>query len=107
MRMTGHLTRTAVVLTALGGALTVTAPAANAAPAAIGDTAPACISRPVYSTPNGFDVFLTNKCGGTRAVKVIVDSGGDSPCYVMGNNTSVTFSYEGIFGNYGKTVMCA
>jgi hypothetical protein len=69
-------------------------------------TAPACVNRTVYNTPEGFDVFLQNKCGGDMSVKVIVNNGGDSPCYVMSRNTVKTFIYRGTFGSYDKTVLC-
>ncbi|GAA3905707.1 beta-Ig-H3/fasciclin [Streptomyces lannensis] len=95
--------RVGILMAGVVGALAMSAPVSSAA---VGDTAPSCISRPVYSTPDGFDVFLTNNCGRTMSVKVIVDNGGDSNCYVMSAGTSHTFSYSGIFGTYGKTVIC-
>lgn len=95
--------RIAAVTVAVGGSLALSAPVASAAP---GDTAPSCVARTVYETPAGFDVHLQNNCGGTMSVKVIVDSGGDSPCYVMSRGVSKNFIYEGIFGSYGKTVLC-
>ena len=57
-------------------------------------------------TPNGFDVDLSNNCGSTMRVKVIVDHGGDSPCYTMSNGSRKLFIYEGVFGTYGRTVVC-
>lgn len=91
------------VTAAIGGSLILSAPVASAA---VGDIAPSCVTRAVYETPAGFDVYLKNNCGGDVSVKVIVDNGGDSPCYVMSRGVSKNFIYEGIFGSYGKTVTC-
>ncbi|MEU3795797.1 beta-Ig-H3/fasciclin [Streptomyces fructofermentans] len=103
MRIRTTLVRAAAVTAAVAGGLALSAPTASAA---VGDTAPACVKRTVYETPAGFDVFLQNTCGGTMSVKVIVDNGGDSNCYVMSAGTNKNFVYEGIFGSYGKTVLC-
>lgn len=87
----------------MGGSLALSAPAAHAAAAG---TAPACIDRYVTGTPEGFDVLLTNNCGRTMRVKVIVNNGGDSPCYTMANGSTRLFIYEGVFGTYDRTVTC-
>ncbi|SDD37847.1 hypothetical protein [Actinokineospora iranica] len=98
--------KTAIMALVVGGVSLAAAPTATATENGVTGTAPACVSRNVYATPNGFDVFLQNNCGGTMSVKVIVNNGGDSPCYVMGAGTSKTFIYEGVFGTYDKTVTC-
>ncbi|KUO11028.1 beta-Ig-H3/fasciclin [Streptomyces sp. DSM 15324] len=102
-RLRGAFVRGAAVTAAVAGGLALSAPTASAA---VGDTAPSCVSRTVYSTPDGFDVLLENKCASQMSVKVIVDYGGDSNCYVMSKNTVQVFVYEGIFGSYHKTVLC-
>jgi hypothetical protein len=51
-------------------------------------TAPACIGRDVHSVLEY--VTLSNNCGKTMQVKAIIDYGSDSPCYRMGNGSSVT-----------------
>ncbi|AJP05955.1 beta-Ig-H3/fasciclin [Streptomyces cyaneogriseus subsp. noncyanogenus] len=99
----GKLAMAAVTAAAIGGSLAVSAPAAHAAAAG---TAPSCIGRYVTGTPEGFDVHLTNDCGRTMRVKVIVNNGGDSPCYTMAHGTSKLFIYEGVFGSYDRTVTC-
>ncbi|MFC7814638.1 MULTISPECIES: beta-Ig-H3/fasciclin [unclassified Streptomyces] len=93
----------AATVAAIGGSFFVSAPAAHAAAAG---TAPACVNRYVTNTPNGFDVNLTNKCGRTMRVKVIVNNGGDSPCYTIYDRRSKLFIYEGVFGTYDRTVTC-
>ncbi|MBC2866061.1 beta-Ig-H3/fasciclin [Streptomyces mexicanus] len=105
MRATGVAVVTAAVL---GGALAATAPAASAAPAApaAGGTAPACISRYVTGTVNGFDVLLTNNCGKTMRVKVVVKYASDSPCYTLRAGADKLYTYEGITGEYDRTAVC-
>ncbi|MDG9723528.1 beta-Ig-H3/fasciclin [Streptomyces sp. DH41] len=88
---------------AVGGSLALSAPAAHAAAAG---TAPACIGRYVTGTPSGFDVNLSNNCGKSMRVKVIVNNAGDSPCYTIANNSSKLYIYEGVFGTYDRTVTC-
>lgn len=102
-RLRGAFVRGAAVTAAVAGGLALSAPTASAA---VGDTAPSCVSRTVYSTPAGFDVLLQNKCASQMSVKVIVDYGGDSNCYVMSKGTVQVFVYEGVFGSYHKTVLC-
>ena len=93
---------------ALTGALAFTAPAASAAPAApaAGGTAPACISRYVNGTVDGFDVLLTNNCGRTMRVQVVVKYASDSPCYTLRAGAQKLYSYEGITGQYDRTAVC-
>jgi hypothetical protein len=109
MRLLRSLALTAAATAAIGGAFA--APAAHAAsttaPAPLaGATAPACISRYVTGTVDGFDVLLTNNCGKTMSVRVVVSSAPDSPCYVMSAGSHVLYTYEGIFGNYDRTAVC-
>lgn len=86
---------------AIGGAATAFSPAAYAA-----TNSPSCINRYVTGTTNGFDVMLTNKCGKTMRAKVIVNNGGDSPCYTMAAGSTALFHYVGVFGTYERTVGC-
>lgn len=105
MRAAGVAAATAAVL---GGALVATAPAASAAPAApaAGGTAPACIGRYVTNTPEGFDVHLTNNCGKTMRVQVVVEYAGDSPCYKLAAGASKLYIYEGVLGRYDRAAVC-
>jgi hypothetical protein len=98
----------AAAATAAIGGFIVSAPAAQASvsTAAAGGTAPACIARVVDGTSDGFSVYLDNNCGKTMRVKVIVDSGGDSPCYSMAAGSSRLWYYHGVFGQYGRTATC-
>ncbi|MGH4031049.1 beta-Ig-H3/fasciclin [Actinomycetota bacterium Odt1-20B] len=91
-----------VAAVTFGGMCVLTAPAAHAADG----TAPACINRYVTDTPNGFDVDLTNNCGRTMRVKVVVNYAGDSPCYTLGAGQSKLYIYEGVTGTYDRTVVC-
>lgn len=101
MRMSRRAAQAAVTAAAIGGSMIV-----SATPAAAATTAPSCISRLVTQNPRGFDVLLSNYCGGTRSVKIDVSLAPDSPCYVMSAGTSVLYIYEGILGNYSRTVNC-
>ncbi|MDP9612782.1 MULTISPECIES: hypothetical protein [Streptomyces] len=102
MGMRKNLAALAATAALVGGGAAV-APAASAAS---GGTAPACITRMVDGTPDGFRVYLSNDCGKTMRVKVIVDSGGDSPCFTMSAGSDRSWYYSGIFGRYGRTVTC-
>lgn len=89
-----------------GGAIATPAAAAGPGPdadavMAAAGTAPACIGRDVHSVLEY--VTLSNNCGKTMQVKAIIDYGSDSPCYRMGNGSSVTYWYGGI---YNRTVVC-
>ncbi|MEU2676736.1 beta-Ig-H3/fasciclin [Streptomyces sp. NPDC007107] len=101
MRMSRRAAQAAVTAAALGGSLIV-----SATPAAAATTAPTCIGRMVTQTTDGFDVLLSNNCGGTRSVKVVVSLASDSSCYVMSKGTHVLYVYHGILGNYDRTVNC-
>ncbi|MFE0104897.1 beta-Ig-H3/fasciclin [Streptomyces sp. NPDC059009] len=101
-RAAGAASAVSVAAVTLGVMSVLTAPAAHAADG----TAPACINRYVTDTPNGFDVDLTNNCGRTMRVKVVVDFAGDSPCYILGAGQSKLYIYEGVTGTYDRTVVC-
>jgi hypothetical protein len=79
--------------------------AALATPMASGGTAPACIHRTLSPLALvGWTVLVSNHCGKTMQVKVVVDLGPDSPCYRMGNGSWVIYTIT--LGHYGKTVVC-
>lgn len=101
MRKSRKAAQAAVTAVALVGSL-----ALSASPAAAATTAPSCIGRMVTETTNGFDVLLTNKCSGTRSVKVVVSLASDSPCYRLARGASTLYIYTGILGNYDRTVNC-
>ncbi|MFJ2170771.1 beta-Ig-H3/fasciclin [Streptomyces griseofuscus] len=93
--------------TALVGGGVAMAPAAAAVPAASavmasGGTAPACIHRNVFEVLQY--VKISNHCGKTMQVKVVINYGPDSSCYRMKNKSS--FGYYWAYGRYGKTVVC-
>ncbi|WP_329228516.1 beta-Ig-H3/fasciclin [Streptomyces sp. NBC_00111] len=101
MRMSRKAVQAAVTAAALGGSMII-----SVTPAAAATTAPTCIGRMVTQTTDGFDVLLTNRCGGTRSVKVVVSLAPDSSCYVMSKGTNALYVYHGILGNYDRTVNC-
>ncbi|MFD9884846.1 hypothetical protein ACFWZT_25660 [Streptomyces alboflavus] len=123
---TGGLARTAAVGVAaaaiLGGGLAL-APSASAAPAAptassgssgssdassaarTADvspqgTAPACVQRQV----RGRTATVTNYCGRTMRVKVVVKYGPDSRCFTLPPRHWARYTWS--FGSYDKTVTC-
>ncbi|MBC9715744.1 beta-Ig-H3/fasciclin [Streptomyces sp. TRM66268-LWL] len=73
---------------------------------AAGGTAPACINRYVTDTSKGFDVLLTNNCGYTMSVQVVVNNAGDSKCYVLANRATALYIHESVFGTYDRTAVC-
>ncbi|MGW3403886.1 beta-Ig-H3/fasciclin [Streptomyces zhihengii] len=91
-----------------GGLLIVPAGAAQAATAqpTAGGTAPACIGRYVEGQVDGFFVSLSNGCGRTMRVQVVVNSAPDSPCYTLSAGSYRTYTYEGILGTYARTAVC-
>ncbi|WP_445396855.1 beta-Ig-H3/fasciclin [Streptomyces sp. LE64] len=101
MRKSRMAVQAAVTAVGLVGSLAV-----SASPAAAATTAPSCISRMVTATTDGFDVLLTNRCSGTRSVKVVVSLAPDSPCYRLARGANTLYVYSGIFGNYERTVNC-
>ncbi|WP_405660132.1 hypothetical protein [Streptomyces sp. RK9] len=123
---TGGLARTAAVGIAaaaiLGGGLAL-APSASAAPAAPTSssgssgssdassaartadvspqgTAPACVQR----TVRGRTATVTNYCGRTMRVKVVVKFGPDSRCFTLPPRHWARYTWG--FGSYDKTVTC-
>ncbi|GAA2626986.1 hypothetical protein [Streptomyces axinellae] len=90
-------------------ALTGAAPAAAAEKAADrpavaldGGTAPACILRTVNKKTD--DAVVTNRCGKTMRVKIIVNNGYDSSCHTLRNGKG--FYYTWPWGSYARTVTC-
>lgn len=65
-------------------------------------TAPACIHRYVY--PELGYVWVSNDCGKAMRVKVVINYGPDSPCYLMPKGS--VFDYYWWIGRYDKTVVC-
>ncbi|MBQ0987958.1 hypothetical protein KBZ10_26255 [Streptomyces sp. F63] len=118
--MTNHHTGTArrrLALTAataaLAGGLALPAPAAAApagtaertAPASAQDargTAPACVRRDVVKHRK--KVTVTNTCGRTMHVKVVIHRGRDLPCLTYQHGETWTGHWR--FGSYGKVVTC-
>ncbi|GAA3102244.1 hypothetical protein [Streptosporangium carneum] len=111
MRLLKKLASAAAAAVMAGGALLATAPGSYAAsepdpaPALLVE-APTCVSRPVYEVPGGFDVFMTNRCGRTMYVRVIVDWAPDSVCIELLNNQSRTWHYQGVTGQYDHLALC-
>ncbi|MEU0955856.1 beta-Ig-H3/fasciclin [Streptomyces niveus] len=115
MRIRRALTGAALGVSLAVGAVAVPAHAAQPRPAPVSDpmsakgaaaTAPSCVQRIVSHFSWGFTVGLTNKCGKTMRVQVIVDYAPDSPCYVLPNNAYTQYEYEGILGLYDSTAVC-
>ncbi|GHE86201.1 hypothetical protein GCM10018785_62480 [Streptomyces longispororuber] len=63
-------------------------------------TAPACVQRSV----SGRSATVTNKCGRTVRVKVVVKRGPDSRCHALKNRAWARHSWP--LGSYDKTVTC-
>jgi hypothetical protein len=80
----------------------VTASFAIAPQAASGGTAPACIHR--FASNKYREVGITNECGKTMGVKVIINWGRDSPCFVLFPQSIQKFHWR--FGSYARTVTC-
>ncbi|MFD0414104.1 hypothetical protein [Streptomyces sp. NPDC127108] len=110
----GGFTRKAAVGIAatavLGGGLAL-APSASAAPTASSSTArttdvspqgtaPACVQRRV----SGRSATVTNYCGRTMRVKVVIKYGPDSRCFTLPPRNGVRFTW--LIGRYDKTVTC-
>jgi hypothetical protein len=82
--------------------------------------APACMKRVVGNLPTSrlTSVFITNDCGKTMRVKVIVNRGRDSGCITLANQQTTRVDLAGLFGaalgrdlgsfgvSYRKTVTC-
>ncbi|MGW7072174.1 hypothetical protein ACWGII_25980 [Streptomyces sp. NPDC054855] len=92
-----------VAAAALLGAGLVTVSAASAAPAAsIQGTAPACVKRDVIKHKKY--VKVTNLCGQTMHLKVVIDWGNDSPCLTYQHGEQWEWNWGR--GSYGKVVTC-
>ncbi|MEU2561657.1 hypothetical protein ABZ626_20315 [Streptomyces longispororuber] len=63
-------------------------------------TAPACVQRSV----SGRSATVTNKCGRTVRVKVVVKRGPDSRCHALKHRAWARHSWP--LGSYDKTVTC-
>ena len=83
------------------GAAVAAASSVTAAPAAAG-TAPACIHR--FASNKYHEVGIVNECGRLMGVKVVINWGRDSPCFVLFPQSIQKFRWR--FGTYGKTVTC-
>ncbi|GAA0820899.1 hypothetical protein ACFQVD_33640 [Streptosporangium amethystogenes subsp. fukuiense] len=88
--------------------------AADAAPAttagagsasASAGTAPSCVKRQLIIRQG---VMLTNRCGRTMRVKVLVKRGKDSWCFTMKKNQRRfwAFAPQAAFAKYERTVTC-
>lgn len=108
-------TRVATLVVTVGGGLVVAAggsvaqAAAPAAPAPVGSdraggTAPACISRVVDEQSDGQHVFVTNNCGKTMHIKIIVHNAPDTGCNTLGAGKSREWILT--LGFYDRTVVC-
>ena len=88
---------------ALGlGFFAAPAQASPVVPLTNGGTAPACIARHADNSWGYADI--TNNCGKTMHVNVIITAGPDSGCFSIASGETVTFQY--LIGNYDKTVTC-
>jgi hypothetical protein len=94
----------ALGLAAPAGAATAAHRPAAAAAAAAGGTAPACVHRHVHSTI-GY-ARLSNYCGKTMYVQVLVTNGGSSPCMALGNGKAVVWPWTSGIQSYRRTAVC-
>ncbi|MEU0479144.1 hypothetical protein ABZ260_08185 [Streptosporangium sp. NPDC006013] len=96
----------ALALTPAGvaGAAPPTTAGAGSASASAG-TAPSCVKRQLIIRQG---VMLTNKCGRTMRVKVLVKRGKDSWCFTMKNNQRRFWAFvpQAAFAKYERTVTC-
>ncbi|MER7129907.1 hypothetical protein [Streptosporangium saharense] len=65
-------------------------------------TAPACIGRAVDKKRK--IARVTNNCGRTTKVKVVINNGPDSSCYTLRNGQVLSFRWR--LGSYDRTVTC-
>lgn len=70
--------------------------------AAARGTAPDCIERDVNKKKR--TVWITNRCGKTMKVKVVIKNGADSHCRTLSDFE--TIYYHWYFGTYDRTVTC-
>ncbi|WP_030905351.1 hypothetical protein [Streptosporangium amethystogenes] len=112
--MLGTLKISTAVVVASAALALAPAGAANAAPAttagtgpasASAGTAPSCVKRQLVIRQG---VRLTNKCGRTMRVKVLVKRGKDSWCFTMKNNQRRFWAFvpQAAFAKYERTVTC-
>ncbi|GHH52771.1 hypothetical protein [Streptomyces candidus] len=98
----------AVAALALGGSLTVPAATATASTASsvtsvrLQGTAPACVSRDVIKQKK--QVVVTNRCGKTMHLKVVINNGPDLKCWTYQNGEGFLWKWK--LGSYGKIVTC-
>ncbi|MFB9468531.1 hypothetical protein ACFFR3_03385 [Nonomuraea salmonea] len=78
------------------------AQAASASVAASRVTAPACIEREVNKKQK--IAWITNTCGKTRKVKVVINNGPDTYCRTLKNHERIYHRWP--FGSYDRTVNC-
>jgi hypothetical protein len=89
-----------ILATAVLGSGVAVAPAATAADAM--GTAPACVKRDVIKHRKY--VKVTNTCGETMHLKVVIDWGSDSPCLTYQPGEQWEWNWGR--GSYGKVVTC-
>ncbi|MFF0866886.1 hypothetical protein ACFYUV_34355 [Nonomuraea sp. NPDC003560] len=65
-------------------------------------TAPACIERSVSKKRK--TVWISNRCGRTMKVKVVVKHGPDSYCRTLRDSETIYYPWH--FGSYDRTVNC-
>jgi hypothetical protein len=109
MPMLSRLLGAGALTATVGSVLAAAAPASYASvdrPAGALSEAPTCVSRTVYEVPDGFDVFMTNNCGYTVYVRVIVNWAPDSVCAQLLPGQSRTWHYVGITGSYDHLATC-
>lgn len=94
----------ALALAPAGAADAAPATTAGAGSASAG-TAPSCVKRQLIIRQG---VMLTNKCGRTMRVKVLVKRGKDSWCFTMKRNQRRfwAFAPQAAFAKYERTVTC-
>ncbi|WP_328772508.1 hypothetical protein [Streptomyces sp. NBC_00286] len=88
-----------ILATAVLGSGLAMAPTATAAEAG---TAPACIKRDVVKHQKY--VTVTNNCGRTMHLKVVINNGPDKGCYTYQPSQYSRQSWS--IGSYGKVVTC-
>jgi hypothetical protein len=102
--LTATTTLAGVATFGLTAPANATTTAHQPAVAAAGGTAPACIHRHVHSTI-GY-ARLSNYCGKTMYVQVLVTNGGSSPCMGLGNGKAVIWPWTSGIQSYRRTAVC-
>ncbi|MEU2602808.1 hypothetical protein ABZ669_38080 [Streptomyces hirsutus] len=92
---------------AMACALTSLSAPASAAPsdATAGGTAPACVYRYVTGSGSTLLISITNQCGKTMRVQVVIAWDYDSDCYVIPDRKNVVVAYSGT-GSYDRLAVC-